>query len=176
MVIERWPSDADAHASRVVDVIDWEEVYREQGPPLLRYLARFARPDDAQDMLQDTFARAMSAANVPPKLELRPWLYRIATNLAISRGRRQRLIRWMRLDSKFPGPSSVSDEDSLVREALQAIPLQQAVALVLRVHEGRSRAEIARILGTSEHALKARLVRGRRNFVAAYSRLERGDA
>ena len=64
-------------------------------------------------------------------------------------------------------PAFDSDADA-VRRALQRIPVVQAAALVLRLHEGFSRAEIAELTGVTERAVKDRLERGRENFARAY--------
>ena len=60
--------------------------------------------------------------------------------------------------------------------ALNSIPPDQAIALTLHLHSGFSRLEIAILLRTNEETIKSRLSRGRRNFAAAYRRLERGLA
>ena len=63
-----------------------------------------------------------------------------------------------------------------MRSALDAIPFDQATTLLLHYHAGFRRGEIARMHGVSEETVKSRLARGRRNFMAAYRRLERGLA
>jgi RNA polymerase sigma-70 factor (ECF subfamily) len=158
--------EASIADTRVNDeTLDWDEAYRTYGPFLLAYTRRLTRSsDDAADLVQESFARAIAARRKPSDLmQLRPWLYRIATNLIISRSR-----------SPVVADNSHDVDASQVRMALASIPAEQATALVLRLHEGRSRAEIAEIFGVSEDAVKSRLVRGRANFAAAYRRLERG--
>ena len=72
-------------------MVNWTAAYERDAPDLLRYLRRFVRTTDrAEDLLQETFVHAMAADRVPTEDELRPWLYRIASNLAISQLRRDR--------------------------------------------------------------------------------------
>lgn len=156
---------------------DWAQVYRDHGPRILRYLRRLAKDDEtAADLLQETFVRALRARSIPadPQQSLN-WLYRVAANLAIDHLRRERRHRWFPLGGEEAQEAPAGNgESELVRAALRSIPPDQAVALLLRVQEERSRADIAELLGVSESAVKSRISRGRANFAAAYRRLERG--
>jgi RNA polymerase sigma-70 factor (ECF subfamily) len=164
------------HQLRVAGALDWAAVYSTHAPELVRYLRRVVRdPETARDLVQETFARAMGAANLPPTAHLRPWLYRIATNLAISALRRRRLTTLLGSEPQARSDDQ-SDEADLVRRALASIPPDQAVALVLQLHEGFSRREIAEMMHISEEAIKSRVARGRLNFAAAYGRIQRGAA
>lgn len=153
--------------------LDWRSLYDANAPDLLRFLRRFTKEAGAaEDLLHDTFARAMGARRLPRPEEARPWLYRIAANVAISDLRRPRV----RSSLLFFGvqPSSEVSEVDQVRRALHSIPPDEAVTLTLVLHDGFSRREAAEILGVSEEAVKSRVTRGRLNFIAAYRRLERG--
>lgn len=154
--------------------VPWEAVYEAHAQDIARYLRHFVRDEQvALDLMQDTFARAMRAAGRPPAGELRPWLFRIASNLAVSHLRRPRwadlfaLRRHAAVESRF-------EETEQVRQALRSISPDQAIALTLAFHEGFGRREIARLLGCSKETVKSRIARGRLAFTAAYSRLERG--
>jgi RNA polymerase sigma-70 factor (ECF subfamily) len=153
--------------------VDWRSLYEANAPDLLRFLRRFTRElHTAEDLLHDAFARAMGARHVPPSDEMRPWLYRIATNVAISQLRRSRPLPLLGFLTE--PPVAPIGEAEQVRQALHSIPPEQALTLTLVLHEGFSRSEAARILGVSEEAVKSRMARGRINFIAAYQRLERG--
>ena len=160
-----------------VRIINWTYVYDAHGQTLLRYLRRFtARRDEAEDLLHDVFERAMSATEVPDDAALLPWLYRIASNTAISHLRRAAIRRLLPLSALREAIAPVVERDdlALVRQALRSIPPAQAVALVLVHHEGFARRDAARLLGVPEETLKTRLARGRLNFAGAYARLQRG--
>ena len=156
--------------------LDWRSLYEANAPDLLRFLRRFVRETHtAEDLLHDTFAKAMHARRVPPSTaEARPWLYRIAANTAISHLRRgERRVAETIFGSVEPPAIAEAEQ---VRQALRSIPPDQAITLTLVLHDGFSRGEAARILGITEEAVKSRLARGRLNFAAAYKRLERGLA
>src|SRR4051794_41928707 len=71
---------------------DFEAVYQRHHQALYRYCRSILRHEqDAQDALQSTMARAFSALQDERReIELRPWLFRIAHNEAISILRRRR--------------------------------------------------------------------------------------
>jgi len=76
---------------------NWDWIYQRHAPEIQRYLRRLLRTDDeAAEITQETFARAVGASRQPDTLEgMQPWLFRIATNLALSRLRRRRLVSWI---------------------------------------------------------------------------------
>lgn len=162
-------------AVSVVKLVDaeWDFAYRTHAPALLRYLRRLSRSQEiAEELMQETFGRAIRSGAGPDATdEMRPWLYRIATNLAIDQLRRERRLRFLPFLGNEVAPERNSDEIDSVRRVLRAIPPDQAVALVLRLHEGFAPREIGELLGVTEAAVKSRLVRGRRNFVIAYRRI-----
>jgi len=136
-----------AQAATGERAVDWERVYTLHAPALLRYLRRLSRdPATAEDLMHETFERAARAGRVPAETELRPWLYRIATNLAVDHLRRRRRFAFLQFSGRERDERAPFDADAdLVRRALRAIPPEQAAALVLRLHEGFSRAEIAQL-------------------------------
>ena len=159
-------------AQNVLATVDWESAYREHGPDLLRYMRRFASSIEvAEELMQEAFARAMGASRYPVSAELRPWLYRIATNLALDHLRRSRRFRFIPFVGRETASERNSAEIDLVRRALRAIAPEQATVLVLRLHEGFSPGEIAQMLDIGETAVKSRLVRGRRAFISAYEQI-----
>src|SRR5918998_3385359 len=74
------------------DAVAFAAVYERHHQALYRYCRSIVRHDhDAQDALQNTMARAFAALQDRPRdLELRPWLFRIAHNEAVSIVRRRR--------------------------------------------------------------------------------------
>lgn len=155
--------------------LDWARLYEAHASALLRYLAKLTNDREAAtELMQDSFVRAMRAGIREPAAA-RAWLFTTATNLAVSRARRRRVLRFVPFAGTEPAPNSAFDAEAhQVRSALAAIPPDHAAALLLHYDAGFTRAEIAGIQGVSEEAVKSRLSRGRKNFTAAYRRLERG--
>jgi RNA polymerase sigma-70 factor (ECF subfamily) len=169
LLIKRTATNRTIGHAEQASPIDWSCAYAQLGPALLAYLRRLSRDSDAaEELVQETFARAMAASLVPPESELRPWLYRIASNLAIDRLRRARRLRFVPFLGTESAPDPNSDEAEAVRSALRAIDPELAATLVLRLHEGFSRAEVALIRGVSERKVKSRLADARIAFERAY--------
>jgi RNA polymerase sigma-70 factor (ECF subfamily) len=151
--------------------LPWRELYDAHAPELVGYLWKLTGDREAaNDLMQDTFIAGMRderALREPAKA--RAWLFRIATRLAIKRLRRARLIAFVPFAGTERSSEGVPDVEAVaVRDAMRSIPLDQAATLVLHYAHGFTRAEIAELIGRSEEAVKSRISRGRRAFLAAY--------
>jgi RNA polymerase sigma-70 factor (ECF subfamily) len=131
---------------------------------------------DADDIVQEAFARAMAPAASLSGADLERWLVRVATNLSLDCLRRRR--RRAYLGPWLPAPVETADpeldqgaEHALARAeqvsyaflvALEALsPRARAVLLLLEVLE-YSPAEVARILETTEGNVRVLHHRARR--------------
>lgn len=157
--------------------LDWVRLYEAHASRLQRYLAKLTgEREAATELMQDTFLRAMRA-DVHDPAAVRAFLFRTATNLALTRARRRRLLAFLPFSGREVAPRGAFDEEAAqVRRALASIPADQAAALLLHYQSGFTRAEIAEMQGIGEEAVKSRIARGRKAFIAAYRRLERGLA
>lgn len=150
--LARLAADGDAPA--------FEEIFRRHHQELYRYCrAILSDPDDAQDALQNTMAAALRALpGEPREISLRPWLFRVAHNEAISIARRRSDSAPV-LETDVVAPSAAADAQererlrSLVAD-LNALPERQRGALVMRELSDLSYAEIAAALSTSEGAAR----------------------
>jgi RNA polymerase sigma-70 factor (ECF subfamily) len=121
--------------------------------------------DDANDIVQNTFVKAWSGLeNFREDSQLFTWLYRIATNEALTFLKRKRtrfflplvdveaqLANMLETDPYFNG-----DEAELkLQKALLTLPEKQRVVFNLRYFDELSYEEMSKILGTSVGALKA---------------------
>jgi RNA polymerase sigma-70 factor (ECF subfamily) len=132
--------------------------------------------DRAEDLAQETFARAVAA---PPR-NPRPWLFAVALNLvredgrrAVRQGRRLQLLK-----GEMDVPVSPADEvverneqTAQVRAALAQISERDREALLLKA-EGFNYDEIAETLGLAKGAVGTTLARARRRLVEAYHDME----
>lgn len=138
------------------------------------------RPEEAEEVLQDTFIKACRGVeSFEGKSSLGTWLYRIAINNGLTR-LRQEPVPTLSLDAtldeaeNLPAPGSFYDwrwepesvllTDELrqaMDEAIAALPSALRAVFVLRDIEGLSTQEAAEALNLSAANLKVRLHRAR---------------
>jgi RNA polymerase sigma-70 factor, ECF subfamily len=145
--------------------------------PLGSYLWRLTRDRElALDLTQDTFLRAyQSIGETTPDLLARPWLFRIATNLAYDEFRRRRRFGRLPIGTLArpagPDESVPVEERDLVHRALSRLrPSEQAVLLLCAV-EQLSYREVAAILGCSSEAVRKQFTRAKERFRVVYVEL-----
>ena len=122
-------------------------------------------PEDASDLLQDTFLRAFKAfSRLPQGANHRAWLYRIAHRQALNLFRSRRVRRTeplseaRALSDSNGHPESLEETRRLSRalgEVIRALSPRQRTALLLRKYEGLSYADVAAILGSTEENARA---------------------
>jgi RNA polymerase sigma-70 factor (ECF subfamily) len=154
--------------------------YRNQ---ITSYIYRMTNDyDGAVDMAQETFVRVYQAAErYQTTYAFSTYIYRIATNLAISELRKRKRRRLVSLTGffqetegsearEFNPPDAGPLQDAVlvdterraaVARAISTLPEKYRAPLVLRDVEGKSYDEIARILETSEGTVKSRISRAR---------------
>lgn len=140
---------------------------------------------EAEDLAQEVFLRVFRArASYQPSAKFTTWLYRIVFNLCLNRGLREKHRKTEGLDGRAdsarrivqgqPVDADVEPSERLqkselalvVRNAVQRLPENQRLALVLYKYEERSQKEIAEVMGCSEKAIKSLLSRARENLRA----------
>jgi RNA polymerase sigma-70 factor (ECF subfamily) len=159
------------------DLGAFEQLYDRHSSTLYALLLRIlANPDDAQEVLQETFVKAWTNAKMFDAVRGSDvaWLISIARSRGIDRLRSRR-IRGDREDEagrelsssfgfveKRTGADDAiqSQERSAVRDALAELPEAQRVALALAYFEGLSQSEIAEKLGEPLGTIKTRMQLG----------------
>jgi RNA polymerase sigma-70 factor (ECF subfamily) len=137
-------------------------------------LGYLRNPDDALDVVQETFVRAFThAARWDRRSEVAPWLCRIAVNQSIDRYRRNKRRRqsFAPLEEgdhqdvlEAPAVSAerrvLSNEiGTQVSRALEVLPETQRAVFVLRHYQDLSLEEIAGTLGLALGTVKSSLHR-----------------
>lgn len=145
---------------------------------ILNYLWRMTGDEQAAyDLTQEVFVRAWQHFDAVRTYE-RPlgWLFRVATNLALTHLRRRAspLADAGPLDDALSDASGdpvlrLAESDHVRRTLLQLSPKRRA-ALVLREVYGLSAAEVGQALGMSDAAVRMALHRAREQFREIYSR------
>jgi RNA polymerase sigma factor (sigma-70 family) len=149
------------------DAAAFAAVYERHHQALYRYCRSILRhEEDAQDALQNTMTRAFAALqNESRDFEVRPWLFRIAHNEAISIVRRRRASTELEdvPDAAGDLEDQVSDREELrmLQLDLADLPERQRAALVLRELNGLSHAEIGIVLELSVSAVKQSIFEAR---------------
>jgi RNA polymerase sigma factor (sigma-70 family) len=143
-------------------------MYEHHHQALYRYCRSILHDDEeARDALQSTMAKALAALRDEERdFELRPWLFRIAHNEAISRLRRRReavdldAVGTLGTDSLA---QTLEDRERLahLQADLRDLPERQRSALVLRELSGLSHEEIAAVLDSSARAVKQTIFEAR---------------
>lgn len=159
--------------------------WQDHAEEIYAFLVRTTRdPAVAEDLLQDAFVRLLQQARsggMPDNP--RAWLYRVAANLACSRGRRLAArVRWLaRTGSAAGAPRTLDPLEAGVIErehthellaALGSLEPDARAALLMRA-EGFRGDEIAGMLGRSDAATRALMWRAR---VKMQRSLERAEA
>jgi RNA polymerase sigma-70 factor (ECF subfamily) len=156
----------------------WTELVRATHREVYTLCLRILRdPDDAAEATQDAYLRAWRGlGGFRGDAMFTTWLYRVATNAAISkqRSRKRRREQEVRTDDDVLAliPSAASTEAAAetridlaaLEEALEALPELYRSAVVLRDVYGMSIEEISERVGISESAAKVRVHRGRKRL------------
>jgi RNA polymerase sigma-70 factor (ECF subfamily) len=146
---------------------------------LTRFLGRRAI---REDLVQEVFLRVIRARErYQPTARFSTWLYRIVFNMAVNETQRASNSGVLSLDQPFRNsedggglldvtdtemedPSAALERGDVVgavRSAIEALPENQRIALILAKYHDTPYAEIAEIVGSSEKAIKSLIHRAR---------------
>jgi RNA polymerase sigma-70 factor (ECF subfamily) len=145
-----------------------------------RYLGNEAA---AEDLAQEAFLRVYRARHRwQPKAKFSTWLYRVTANACLNELRARRVRKAVEataptgpsgeplfeaVDEKTAAPDQALlhlETATVVREAVQKLPDDQRLVVVLNKYEGLSYRELADAMNRSVPAIKSLLVRARENL------------
>jgi RNA polymerase sigma-70 factor (ECF subfamily) len=137
----------------------------------------------AKDLAQEVFIRVWQAAgSYQPKAKFTTWVYRITANLCFNELKSARRKKWFSFNrsdedgvhtfEETLAYSAPSAEDILlekersrqISDALQSLPENQRMALILKRYDDLSYQEIAQVIGCSVSAVESLLVRAKRTL------------
>jgi len=168
----------------VADQATFEDDVMEFVPQLYSAAVRMTRnPADAEDVLQEALLKAFRGyGTFQAGTNLKAWLYRILTNTFINRYRKQSrrptevelgeledFYLYRRLGESAGGASRSAEEEALdlfvdadVKAAVEALPENFRIPVLLADVEGFSYKEIAEIMEVPIGTVMSRLHRGRK--------------
>jgi RNA polymerase sigma-70 factor, ECF subfamily len=170
------------------DTHAFEILVRRHETSVLNLIFRFlGNRSEAEDLAQEAFLRVWKAAKgYEPHAKFTTWMYRIVSNLCLNELKspwRKRLVsfHWFgpggqrseddgtetAIVDETPSPEDrllAQERRRRVAQALQCLPKNQRLALILKRYEGLSYQEIAKVLGCSVSAVESLLVRGKKNL------------
>jgi len=179
---DRLSDHALIEATRRGDETAFGEVMSRYRGPITNYLYRFLNDyEEAVDLSQETFVRLYFAIDrYHTDYAFSTYIYRIATNLAISELRRRKRRKLLSLTGLFQNEidegiefqpadeRSLPDKDLIdgersrqIEKAIAALPDKYRAPIVLREIEDKSYDEIAAILGLGLGTTKSRINRAR---------------
>ena len=140
------------------------ELYTVYRPELMRYCrAMCGNAGDAEDLLQETFIKALSNQDLLVELgekERRAWLYKVARNLFYDACRRQTVRRRSPAQAEEASDGGFSEAEAAM--LLSALPQDLSRLFSGRYLEGYTSRELAEKYGLSPSGVRAALSRARK--------------
>lgn len=136
-----------------------ERLYRERGDRIWRGLLAFAGdPEVASDAVAEAFAQVLRRGDEVRDPER--WVWRTAFRVAAAELKRRRRSDVLTTEGSYE--MEVPARDLIV--ALGVLSERQRASVVLHDGAGHTAREVARILGSTEAAVRVHLMRGRRRL------------
>lgn len=180
---EKLSDHALIEAAKGGDEAAFAEIIRRYKNPITNFLYRFLNDyEEAVDLAQETFVRVYFAIErYHTDYAFSTYIYRIATNLAISEIRRRKRRRLVSLTGLFQSgneeardfeppdekplavDSLIEDERAkIIARAIATLPEKYRAPIVLRDVEGKAYEEVASILRLGLGTTKSRISRARK--------------
>ena len=146
---------------------------------LYRWLYRLTRDrHGAEDLTQETFLKVLAAIrSFRPGSNFRAWVFKIGHNNFVNVKRAERRVRHSLSEEGMGSVASAPTIDAaenrealaVVAKAVAALPPDFRAALLLRVEEGLSFRDAAKVLGTTEETARWRVFKARQKLMTVLS-------
>lgn len=156
---------------------DFNGVYKEYHPKILRFISRLTSEHEAEDITQEVFEKVnRGLAGFKGKSQLSTWIYRIATNAALDRLKSpsfkcntEELTEASEDNNVWTNHKKAPVDQQLIRkemsecvqEHIDKLPSDYKAVILLSEQEGLTNQEIADIFQVSLDNVKIRLHRAR---------------
>ena len=147
----------------------FEQIVLRHQAAVWRTAHRFVSDEaEAEDLAQKAFLRILDAApRYKPTASFRTFLFRVLTRLCLDH-LEKKLPQYVDQLPERPDESSspehlarLGERDAAIQDALNELPTNQRMAVVLRYFEGMGAADCAEALGVSAKAVERLLARAR---------------
>jgi RNA polymerase sigma-70 factor (ECF subfamily) len=175
----------------------FRQLFSEYQARMINFCFRFCSDRElAEDLAQEVFIRVYRAAKrYQPTARFSTWIYRIAVNVCLNETRKLKK-RYLKqsLDRpeageqndrlpEYPDESRLAADEMMVagqrderiKKALQDLPEQQRIAVLLRIYDEFSYSEIAGQMSVSEGKVKTLIFRGRQKLKQTLKHSLKGD-
>ena len=148
---------------------------------LVNYIYRFTNnKETSEDLAQEVFLRVYrSAGGYEPQAKFSTWLYKIATNLCLTRAKSRSRENNQSLDELQENTGDFEDSNSenaydivfrkqikeAIFEALESLPEKERIAIILCKYEELPYEEVADVIGCTVGAVKTHVYRGRMKLI-----------
>lgn len=164
-------SKDEKHLQAPVNSEQWmDEFVQQTRGLLLRSLQKKLSREEAEEVLQEAYLVLFKTLTHQKFVEPRPFLFRVASNLALSRLRHAKVVavsaqkesyspEFHTLDT-LESACKISEENELLIKAINTLPPVCRKVFVLRKLEEKSHTEIAKIMNISKKTVENHLAKG----------------
>jgi RNA polymerase sigma factor (sigma-70 family) len=152
-------------------VTEYNRSVEEYADSLYRFIRGNLRNEErANDIVQDSFERLWRNVHDIEFASVKPWLFSTGYHIMIDIIRKEKRMTNLELkhEQDLIHDLQYSDLNEVLHRALDILPEQQKVSILLRDYEGYSYKEIGEITGQNESQVKINIYRGRialRNYI-----------
>ncbi len=151
----------------------FEQLVKRYQNPVISFVYRYIGDiHSAQDVVQEVFLRIFQAApRFEPRGKVSSWVFKIAYNLSVNELKRRKRMNDFRAATALDilGMQSTNDSENAEKReseewlmaALGRLPENQRAALLLRLNEQLSYAEISKVLDVSVASVESLIFRAR---------------
>lgn len=161
------------------DVSAFETLMRKYKKQVLNVVYRYlGNSNEAEDIAQEVFIKVyQGGSNYKPTAKFFTWLYRITANLCTDYRRKKKPV-FVQMDDKELAAKERADGrveekriEEIVRNALDKLPAQQRIAVVLNRYDELTMEEIADVLKMPVNTVKSLIHRAKislKNYIEPY--------
>lgn len=141
--------------SKTLNRVSLENLYLELEKPLFNVAFRYLwNKEEAQDLVQDAFVRLWKMREKVKIQTVKPLVFKICINLAVSKNRRKKILNFFSTDKVEQNPGTEDkdrleqkEEIKLVRRVIDELPSKLKETVLLTEFSDMTYEEVGKILG-----------------------------